>query len=196
MVRHSKPTTAADLARRLEQNPDYVKMVTAVDAERLERDTARKLEQTRLLQELKSVDVNVTSVWQLVNSPNYYTAALPILVKHLRLPHTPKIREGIARSLAVPEARFAWDVLLSEYKALSDETDHAVKAAIALAISASATSDVAKELAALIRDRRHGTSRLFLLIGLKRLKTPETIRALDDLKDDPDLAKEISSWRR
>lgn len=195
MSRKSKPRTAADLQSELERGPAYLKMRTEREIARLEREAARKLEQVGLVQELKTVNVNVSSVWDLVNTSSAYVAALPILLKHLQRPYSPRTREGIARSLAVRESRFAWDVLVSEYEALSDKTDHNVKAAVALAISASATPDVASRLVALAKDRRHGASRLMLLRGLKRLQSFSG-NVIEDLRYDTDLAKEIASWSK
>ena len=37
-----------------------------------------------LIKDLKTAGVNVTSVWDLVNGPNNYNAALPVLIQHFQ----------------------------------------------------------------------------------------------------------------
>ena len=59
-----------------------------------------------------------------------------------------------------------------------------------------ATDAVVEELIALAKNRSHGNSRLLLLRGLKRSKSPAAKRALKELAFDPVLAKEIASWKR
>ena len=51
-----------------------------------------------------------------VNTAESYEAALPILLEHLEKPHPGRVREGIARALAVPEAKFGWDTFMHMYR--------------------------------------------------------------------------------
>jgi hypothetical protein len=55
---------------------------------------------------------------------------------------------------------------------------------------------VIDELIALAKDRSHGSSRLLLLRGLRKSRTPAAKKALEELASDPELSKEIASWRR
>jgi hypothetical protein len=48
----------------------------------------------------------------------------------------------------------------------------------------------------LINDPRHGESRLFLLMALKRSRDPLAVTTLQALAKDPVFAKEIASWRQ
>jgi len=68
------------------------------------------------LAELREVGLDVKSVWDLINAPARYEQAIPVLLQHLRLPYSDRIREGIARALAVPDARHAWPTLVAEFK--------------------------------------------------------------------------------
>jgi hypothetical protein len=47
----------------------------------------------------------------------------------------------------------------------------------------------------LLRDRRHGPSRLLLLRGVTRLRDPRGTAAIEELADDPDLRKQIEIIR-
>jgi hypothetical protein len=119
----------------------------------------------------------------------------------LLLPYSDKTREGIARSLAVPDARYAWPILVAEYRKApmgkaEDGFPRHAKDGLACALAVTATNDVIEELIALAKDRTQGDSRLLLLRGLRRSRNPLAKQALEDLASDPDLAKEIASWRK
>ena len=84
-----------------------------------------------------------------------YPDALPILLKHLALPYPDRVREAIARSLAVRrDARFAWDELVRIYREELAGTD--TKAGLAVAIAATADRSTLDELIGLAENPRHG----------------------------------------
>ena len=58
--------------------------------------------------------------------------ALPNLVQHLPRDYPSPVRDGIARALAVPAARFAWPVVVRMYR---QEPAGRVKDGLAVAIS-------------------------------------------------------------
>lgn len=142
-----------------------------------------------LVEELNAAGFAVESAWDLVNTSEPYPDALPILVDHVQRPYPGKVREGIARALAVPDSRFAWDILTRLYRAEPDNLD--AKHGLAVALAVVADSEVIDEVIALLRDKRHGTSRGLLLGALDRSKDPRATAALMELGDDPVLAKEI-----
>ena len=142
-----------------------------------------------LLEELRSVGWDVTSVWTLVNIDEAYPEALPVLVRHLGRPYPAVVREGIARALAVRRAVFAWDVVRDEYL---KENDRDVKYGLAAALGGMVDRQHLDELIALVTDRRNGPSRLFMLHGLQRLRDPRAASTLEKLEDDPDLYKQIA----
>jgi hypothetical protein len=160
--------------------------------------------------ELSATGWNVDSVWNLVNTSTRYVAAIPILLKHLPLPYSDRVREGIARALAVPEpaVQEAWPMLVDEYRktpsgwgviAIGDQKEYRLgaKDGLACALSVAVTDETLPELIALANDRAHGESRLLLLSALKARKNsnPLARQAIDKLASDPDLQKEIASWR-
>ena len=128
------------------------------------------------------------SAWDLVNTPGSYPTAVPILLEHLPRPLPPAVREGIARALAVPEAKAGWDVLTGLYR---HELEARVRSGLAAAIAAASDDEVIGDVIALTRDARHGSSRLLLLSALERSADPRARATLMDLGTDPDLTKEI-----
>jgi hypothetical protein len=136
--------------------------------------------------------------------------ALAILLKHLLLPYSDVIKNGIARSLAVPETAvsLAWPSLVQQYRmapigrgtiAPGDTKGHSLgaKDGMACMLSVAVTDETLPELIALAKDRTQGESRVLLLSALKkrRNKNPLAKQAIAELARDPDLEKEIASWR-
>ena len=82
-------------------------------AEQETREVAMKAKEQRYLEEeaplrdeLHRLGYPVKWVWDFVNAKqNYYLSAIPALIDHLQRPYSDEIREGIARSLAMREAR-------------------------------------------------------------------------------------------
>ncbi|MBW7877198.1 MAG: hypothetical protein H3C47_14555 [Candidatus Cloacimonetes bacterium] len=52
------------------------------------------------------------------------------------------------------------------------------------------------EYISLLKDKRHGKSRILMVGKLRRSKQPEIIALVDELFEDPDLRTEIGSWKR
>jgi hypothetical protein len=145
-----------------------------------------------LLEALRQEGFDVTSVWHLATGSEPYVRALPILVDHLQRNYPDTVRAGIARALAVPEAKSAWRVLVSSFKNEVDPYPNGVKWMLGLALAASADDDAMPELIELFRDRTHGEDRLAFIAALKRSKLPAARVALEEGRNDPRLAQEIS----
>lgn len=141
-----------------------------------------------LVEELRAAGFAVDSVWDFVNTSAPYPKALPILLDHLQRPYPGPVREGIARALAVREAKFGWGVLVRLYR---DEQDKRAKDGLATAIAAAADDGVIGDVIELAQNPRHGPSRLLLLRALERSRDPRAHGALVELATDPDLQKEI-----
>jgi DNA-binding GntR family transcriptional regulator len=133
-------------------------------------------------------------VWDLVNTRTKYPKLVPILLAHLSKNYPERIREGIARALAVREARAAWDKLvagfLNEDGPVHPELGvNQVKWAFHLAIAAAADVSVLDDLIKLAADRRHGHHRSYFVDALARIDDPRARAALDEIKGDTDLAE-------
>ena len=177
--------------------------------EALQRSARLTVEEFQLVEELKSVGVEVSSVWDLINTADRYENAIPVLLKHLQLNYEDCTREGIARALAVrdPQVRNAWPLLVEQYrkeksglgfKAPGDIMmyDLGAKNGLACTLSAAYTKDRQSEYFELLRDRNNGLSRVLLLPALQRSKDPVVAKVLEELVEDPDLAEELLSWKR
>ena len=200
MTKRRPLETAAELSARLEADPAFVKREQEREKERVERSLRLRAEQEPMLAELREVGWNVSSVWDLVNTSTPYREAIPILLKHLLMPYSDRTREGIARALAVRDARSAWPILVSEYRKAPIGEENGIrlgaKSGLAAALAAVATNDLMGELVDLAKDRSNGSTRLILLRALRRSKSAVAKRAIEELASDPDLEKEIASWRR
>jgi hypothetical protein len=183
--------TLAEHDARLKATGHYDTMLERNRLHELERQ--KRAEEWRgaeapLVAELKAAGFVVASVWDLVNTPGTYPTAVPILLEHLPRQYPAAVREGIARALAVPEAKTGWELLLCLYR---DEHEGRVKDGLAVAIAAVADGDVLEDVIALAGDVRHGPSRLLLLSALERSRDERTRSALKELEADPELQREI-----
>lgn len=134
-----KTTTAEELMRSLQADPEWVARDAAREAERLAMERELVAEQADLLSNLKDVGVPVASVYDFVNVGGTPPEAVPVLVKHLRRPYHPRIREGIIRSLTVRHARgLAYAPLVEAFKS---ERDPIMRWVIANALSVISSLD-------------------------------------------------------
>jgi len=118
----------------LEAAPEWVAARNARDAEDARRLAEWRAAEAPLVAELRDAGFDVESAWDLVNTAEPYPAALPILLKHLSRPYPDRVREGIARALAVRgDAAFAWDELCQLYDQEPAGTDAKEGIAVALA---------------------------------------------------------------
>ena len=155
-----KQITAAELMVQLSADPEFVARRARDEEERERRAAEWRRAESALVDELRAAGYSVESAWDLVNTDTPYVSALPILLDHLSRPYPDAVREGIARALAVPGARFGWDVLLQQY---TDEEDGRAKDGLAVALAAAADEDVIGDVISLASQSKHGPSRLLLL---------------------------------
>lgn len=157
-----------------------------------------------VIKDLSKVGVNVSSVWDLVNTNKSYEKAIPVLLRHLEKKYHPKTSAGIARALAVPETNNfpeAWGCLLKLYKntkseeAISEPELRGFKEGLAVALSVLCNSDRLEDILLLIKEKKHGESRVLLIDGLSRYRSKTEVQALlESLISDGDLieiSKEI-----
>lgn len=204
MTKKRGPNTAAELDAELQNNPEFVARSRQREQELADLASRLRIEEEPLLADLREIGWNVNSVWDLVNSSIRYDKAVPILLKHLLLPYSDRTREGIARALAVPEPSVAnaWPMLVSEYRKAPIGYESGIRLgakdglAVTLSVIAKHTSGHIEEIVDLVKDRSLGSSRLLLLSALRKSKTAVAGEAIEALASDPELAKEISSWKK
>jgi hypothetical protein len=186
-----KKVTAAELMVRLNADPDYVARKREQDAAIQRQADEYRQAEAPLVQELRDAGAHVSSVWDLVNTKKPYPQLLPILYAHLDRPYPERVREGIARALAVPESRSQWDELVNRYLAETDTSASGMKWALHLAIAVAADATVLDKLIRLACDRRHGRNRALFIDALARINDPRAQAALAELASDPDLAEDV-----
>lgn len=189
MMKNKKESTDEWWAK-LQADPEFIAQKKERDKVFAERTAKFRAEQEPLLAELRSAGLSIQDVSDLINTSDRYESAIPILLKHLLLPYSDVTRETIARSLAVPDARYAWPIFVAEFKKVT-VNEKRVKDGLAVALAATVTEDVLDDLIAIAKDSSHGDSRLLLLRSLKKAKGDKGKQALRDLLSDPVLGKEI-----
>jgi HEAT repeat protein len=180
--------SAAGLMAELEKDPTFLDQQRKRQEERRTQEQRLARAEAPIVEALREAGVSVASVWDFVNAVKADTKSLPILLDHLQRPYPEPVREGIARAMAVPGAKFAWPVLVTLYQ---HEGDRRAQDGLAVALSNIADDEVLDELVELARDPRHGESRLLLLSALERLGNSRARKALSDLGADPVLHKEV-----
>jgi hypothetical protein len=192
MTTRRGPVTAAEALRQLEADAEWCARRDAKEADRAERAQQFRQEEVELLHDLQAVGNEVGSVWDLVDTPTPYPKALPVLLNHLLRPYSDRTREGIARALAVRDARpIAWDTVVSLIQSRSLPKE--VADGVMVAISAMARPADLSVLIGMLADKSIGVSRIFLVRNLMRSRQPEARRALMNSHADPDLQKEIAA---
>lgn len=199
MTKRPPSVTAAELTARLQATPEFVAQQQERERALAERVARHREEQAPIVSELCEAGIQIHILPDLLKRSVPYPTAIPILLRHLLLPYSDVTRETLARILAVPDARNAWPILVAEYRKAPMGKENGVrlgaKSGLAVALAATATDTVMDELITLAKDRSHGSSRLLLLRGLRKSKSTMAKRAIEDLASDPELAKEIASWR-
>lgn len=211
MTTKKRPScTAAELLDELQASPEYVERQRVLEEARAKRRALIRTEQEPILAGLREVGFHVQSVWDFVNTSDPYPEAISILLAHLVLPYSDVVKEGIARALAVPvpHVQAAWPILSEEFrnapsgwgiKAFGDiqEFRLGAKDGLACALTAAVTDETLTDLIALTMDRTHGESRVLLLSALRERwrKNPLVKSTIECLANDPQLKKEIASWK-
>jgi len=184
------PMTAADLLAQLESDPAWV----AARAER-ERQLARREaelgeSEAPLAQQLREAGIDVESAWDLVKTYEPYPDAIPILLAHLHRPYPDRVREGIARALAVPDAHSAWHEIVELYRLTDPDEEPDTKDGLAVCLAAIAGRGNVEEVIVLIRDRSLGPSRVVFLRVLTRLRVPQAWELVAECARDPELRRQ------
>ena len=186
------PLTAEQLIAELAADPEIQRRRAVFEAKAKVDHEAYSRAERPVVEALQASGFDVESVWDLVNTKEPYIGALPILLAHLQRDYPAKVREAIARAMAVPDSRFAWQTLLSLFKRDFDREPNGVKMAVGLALSAAADDSVMSDVIALVSDPRHGQNRIVLIAALKRSRTANARAALEAARNDAELQAEVS----
>jgi len=199
MTKRRGPITAAELTAQLESDPEYLARKRERDVALAARVARLREEQAPIVGDLQAAGISVNLLSDLLTRSVPYPRAIPVLLKHLGLSYSDPTLETLARSLAVPDARHAWPVLVTEYRKAPSTYENGIRSGVkdglAVALAATVTGATMDELIALAKDRSHGASRLLLLRALRKSRSAAAKQAIAELSMDPDLEKEIASWR-
>ena len=86
-------------------DPSFTALRTQIEQERARRAAAIAADEDSLRAELRAVGVEVRTVYDLVDDTVTPLAAVPVLVRHLQLPHEVITLEGIVRALSYEHLR-------------------------------------------------------------------------------------------
>ncbi|AGI08313.1 hypothetical protein QT562_09260 [Xanthomonas citri pv. citri] len=145
---------------------------------------------------LRQAGVDVNSIGELGKDGKSYPEAVPVLLEHLGYSYSDDVREGILRELATPHARKYWDQLVEIFEKNTLSLAPEIRYVAALALSGAADDTVLDDVIRLLGDKSLGLDRAPLLIALIRSKSPKAKMKLLELRDDPDLGKQIKIFRR
>lgn len=157
--------TAAELLARLAKDEEFQARKKAKEEKFAKLKELYEADEKSLIEELSQAGFSVSSAWDFVNSSNYYLKAEPILVKHLKIPHHPRVLSGIVRSLAVPEFSEndeLWDLLVELYIETPSDSDvdipehRGLQEAIAVALRRLATPKRVGDLKRLVAIKANG----------------------------------------
>lgn len=192
---------ASELSKQLKSDPDYQARVRERDAKIEAAIIRAREEQKPILTDLQAIGIKIDSIWSQHLHSKLNREAIDILMKHLKLAYSEGTREGLAVALGTTLSREYWPVLISEYKNCDNELENSntrnrYKDALACTLAKIVSKDTMSEYVDLLRTRSNGSSRILLLSALRRSRDPRARQALEDLADDPDLAKEIAAWKK
>lgn len=144
----------------------------------------------KVCEALSSAGIQISNVYELVNTTNWYNDAISVLVELLPSVNSLRIKEGIVRALSIKgiDAE-ATKLLIREYELYDTSADNAsIKWALANAISITVEHGLAEDLVQLIKNKKHGKSRGILLTAFERVKYDKVVDFLITALEDDDLA--------
>ena len=171
--------TAADFMAELKKDSEYQNMVSIKDKAQKKYWETHGQDEQHLLKDLREQGFHLDSVWDFVNRGNDYQKAIPVLIKHLKIKHHPRIMEGIVRSLAIPNLSNndeLWFSLIELFKnttpdaKIEDPREKGLQMGVALALSNLSTKQRISDLEILIQKYPNNDGINWLVNKLKKLK--------------------------
>jgi hypothetical protein len=96
---------APELTGEIAPDPHFTAQRTHIETERARRVAAIAADERSLREELRAAGVEVGTVYDLVDDRKTPVAGVPVLVRHLQLPHEETTVEGIVRALSYADLR-------------------------------------------------------------------------------------------
>lgn len=185
---------AEEFAAQLAGDREYQRAKTAFDKELARRAAVWRAAEVPVVAELRTVGVEVESVWDLVNTAEPYPSALPILIRFLEEGDLPgRVLEGVGRALAVKPSVAFWDRLSTLLLRPSND-DQAEGVAVAMA--ACATADQVEELISMLNGAKRIPAHVYLLRPILVNGGAAGRTFLESVKADPVLGAEANALLR
>lgn len=173
------------LERKRQSNPEYRAKMEAIEARQRAIGEKRAQDEAPVVADLRSLGLEVDSVWDLLKIKEPYPEAIPVLLDHLQRPeHTGFTKNGIARALCVKESRPHWDKLRDIYLSSRDPKE---QEGLGVALSGIMTKANLEDVYSLLEREELGMSRVFFLKPLKKLGGPVGLNVLLSFRDHPQL---------
>lgn len=154
-------------------DPAWVAAREAEDREIESDEAAARKEQAPLLADLAAVGVDVSDVWDLVNTPEPCPDAIPVLVEHRHGDYDEGNREGIARALAVTDAAPYWDEVIELFRA-SNPNQVRLHQGLGVVLAGMAIPSLLPQVREALRDRSLGPNRTLFFRDLGTTTVPGT----------------------
>jgi hypothetical protein len=90
----------AEKERRLREDPEYRREAERVEAEVTERAQQLRAAEQPVLDDLARVGVELETIWNLYEVPEFHERAVPVLLRHLVLDYPDSVLMGIGQRLA------------------------------------------------------------------------------------------------
>lgn len=189
--KNARGVKATELVAQLQRDPEYQRRFAAAEAERQAVARALREAEQPVVSDLRAVGVDVSSVWDLVNTSDPYPAALPVLLEHMERGGYPdRVMESLGRALAVKPSVAAWERLKALYLAPRSAGE---EEGAAVALAACATSAQFDDLARLALLESRGPSRIYFVRPLLAVGAEQGRRLVASLRADETLGKEASA---
>jgi hypothetical protein len=186
--RRARAGNAAEFMARLQQDEDYQRKKRAFDADVQERASELRTAEQPIVTDLRGAAVEVSSVWDLVNTSVPYPMALPILLEHLERGGYPdRVTESLGRALAVKPAVAYWDRLKTLYLAPRNAGE---EEGAAVALAACATEAQLDDLIGFLSLAERGDSWLYFLRPILAVGGERGRQVVESLRSDPTFGKE------
>lgn len=141
-----------------------------------------------IVAELRAAGYEIETVDELRKTTKRYRSAIPILVAWLPRTGNPDIKQAIARALSVSWAGDeAARTLVEEFRAVDDAMGTSVRWTLGNALAEAAKPSVGDDLLEIARDRRYGSARQMIVLGLGRIDAERAVPVLRKLLGDPDV---------
>jgi HEAT repeat protein len=156
------------------------------------------IDDVKICNALAEVGINVSNIYDLVNTKQSYPAAIPILIELLDDSFTnSKIVEGIVRSLTVKDARGKANKRLLKLYFDTPKSEKGLRWVIGNAFATIITTEDEDVILKIVNDPSNGESRRMFVFALGKIKSKQVEETLIQLLDDKEVALHaISALRR